>query len=120
GGGGEIRFPHPGAGLRLPATRRDRLRSRPDGDAAGRAAEHPRCHRLPQDPAGHVPADGRAVGGRGGATQGAGDPGGEAGEVDRNITPPPGLRGGGGKRSSTPTPGPSPWEGGGEGGVAVV
>ena len=46
--------------LRRPAARRRRARRRPHRHAAGRRAQHPRGHRLPDEPAGRRPDDGGA------------------------------------------------------------
>ena len=54
-----LRVPARRLPLRRAAARRLRLRHRPAGGAAGRRGEHPRGHRLPQDPVGRRPADPR-------------------------------------------------------------
>ncbi len=48
-----IRLPAGCPAIRRPAPRRHRPGHRPDGDALCRAGQHPRLHRLPQDPARH-------------------------------------------------------------------
>lgn len=56
-GRGPVRLPHPGPGARCAAARWSGLWSGPSGHAAFRCVQHPRRHRLPQDPEGHLPDD---------------------------------------------------------------
>ena len=53
----QVRVPARRVPLRRAAPRRLRLRHRPAGRAAGRRGEHPRGHRLPEDPVGRRSAD---------------------------------------------------------------
>ena len=58
--------------VRRPAPRRVRVRHRPPGRHPRRRGQHPRGHRLPQDPVGHGPDDRRPHAGRAGAAGRAG------------------------------------------------
>ena len=60
GGRGPLRVPARRLPLRRAAARRLRRRGRPAGGDPGRRGEHPRGHRLPQDPVRGRPADRRA------------------------------------------------------------
>ena len=55
----QVRVPARRLPPRGPAPRRLRLRHRPAGGHPGRRGEHPRGHRLPQDPVGRRPLDRR-------------------------------------------------------------
>ena len=59
-----LRLPAGGIRLRGASPRRLRLRYRSAGGAAGRGGEHPRGHRLPEDPVGFGPAHRRPRSGR--------------------------------------------------------
>ena len=56
GGPAQVRLPARRLPLRRPAARRLRLRHRPARGPAGGRGEHPRGHRLPEDPVGRRPA----------------------------------------------------------------
>ena len=59
GGRGALRVPARGLPLRCAAPRRLRLRARPAGRHLRRRGQHPRGHRLPQDPVRRRPVDRR-------------------------------------------------------------
>ena len=59
GGRGPLRVPARRLPLRRAAARRVRRRGRPAGGDPGRRGEHPRGHRVPEDPVGRRPADRR-------------------------------------------------------------
>ena len=88
GGRGPLRVPARRLPLRGAAARRLRLRDRPAGGDPGGRGEHPRGHRLPQDPVGGRPAHGRPHAAARGEPGRAGHPGGGAAGPGRAPGPP--------------------------------